>query len=64
MTQWPGSRIYISQEQSGRVVLPGTRAQYVNIIYEVLSSEVTLRLAVSQSVCFGVEPTLGLATRY
>jgi hypothetical protein len=26
--------------------------------------KVTLRLTVSQSVCFGVEPTLGLATRY
>jgi hypothetical protein len=27
-------------------------------------SKVTLRLTISQSVCFGVEPTLGLVTRY
>jgi hypothetical protein len=26
--------------------------------------EVTLQLAVSQSVCQGIEPTLGLVTRY
>jgi hypothetical protein len=31
---------------------------------EGLRSEVTLRLTVSQSVGLGVEPTLGLATRY
>jgi hypothetical protein len=30
----------------------------------VLRSEVTLRVTVGQSVCLGVEPALGLATRY
>jgi hypothetical protein len=31
---------------------------------EVAEVKVTLRLTVSQSVCLGVEPTLGLVTRY
>jgi hypothetical protein len=31
---------------------------------KIVRVEVTLRLAVSQSLCQGVEPTLGLATRY
>jgi hypothetical protein len=31
---------------------------------ELVEDEVALRLMVSQSVCLGVEPTLGFVTRY
>jgi hypothetical protein len=52
----PGPRIYISQEQSGPVILPGQP--------DIFRVRVTLRLMVSQSVCLGFEPRLGLMTRY
>jgi hypothetical protein len=36
----------------------------IMFIQGVVEVEATLRLTVSQSVCLGVEPTLGLGTRY
>jgi hypothetical protein len=39
-------------------------SQYVLVLGTTLEPEVTLRLMVSQPVCQGIEPTLGLVTKY
>jgi hypothetical protein len=41
-----------------------TQLSYDSLTTESISVRVTLRLTVSQSVCLGVEPRLGLMTRY
>jgi hypothetical protein len=48
---WPGSRIYIPQEQSGLVIPPGPRWSEVRLLYDWRS--------VSQSVCLGIEHACG-----
>jgi hypothetical protein len=58
----PGSRIYIPQEQGDPVIPPGTEFPLHRLLR--LEVQVTLQLTVSQSVCQGIEPILGLVTRY
>jgi hypothetical protein len=65
----PRPRIYIAQEQDGPDKHPGTgfpfRRLYLQVVLALrVRVRVTLQLTVSQSVCLGVEPNLGLLTRY